>query len=62
MKKIVRGLLMGALATGTMVAVAPAAQAAQYANLEDCQAAAKRKVDERISQGDIQRPQLHLQA
>ncbi|MEU4414931.1 hypothetical protein ACFWBG_00235 [Nocardia salmonicida] len=56
MKKIVTGLLMGALATGTMVAMAPAAQAAQYANLKDCQAAAKRKVDERISQGDINVP------
>lgn len=40
MKKAVTGLVMGALATGALVAVAPAAQAAPYATLQQCKAAA----------------------
>ncbi|MGW5572882.1 hypothetical protein ACWEVD_16905 [Nocardia thailandica] len=35
------GLLMGALAMGALITAAPAAQAAPYTNLRDCQAAAK---------------------
>ncbi|MGW6728708.1 hypothetical protein ACWF9G_22650 [Nocardia sp. NPDC055029] len=42
MKKLVTGLMMSAIATGALVAVAPAAQAAPYANLKDCKAAAAR--------------------
>ncbi|TCJ99936.1 hypothetical protein DFR71_0922 [Nocardia alba] len=53
---MVAGLLMGALATGALITMAPAAQAAPYGNLKDCQIAAKRKADERISQGDLNVP------
>ncbi|MEV6059282.1 hypothetical protein [Nocardia asteroides] len=56
MKKTITGLLMGALATGAVVAMAPAAQAAPYANQKDCLTAAKQQEADRVAQGDINVP------
>ncbi|MEU1996333.1 hypothetical protein ABZ511_17905 [Nocardia gamkensis] len=62
MKKTVTGLLMGALATGALIASAPAAQAKVYSNEKECLAAAKQEEARRVSEGDINVPHYSCKA
>ncbi|MGK8500729.1 hypothetical protein [Nocardia asiatica] len=62
MKKTVTGLLMGVLATGALIASAPAAQATVYPTQKECLAAAKQEHARRVSAGDINVPHYSCKA